>query len=364
MEGMMQAKWFGLAALLVVSGCNKGGGAKGDTVIVFKAKDGQALAQVGKVTLTVDEMKTDFLERQGQFKGAPNLNTDKARNDYIENQVVQEAMFQEAIAEGYFDRPDVKRDLKKIVVQRLMRDKLESAQTGYEPSDAQIKEHYEKNANLYNREEAVKAAYLSVPFGSNKAKTKEIAVQLHNDAVSKVKNANTKAFSRLAMDYAPKLNGVSNVSIETNETDYLEKAAFDGKFGANAFDAAKAAPTIGQIAPLIVTDNAYIIMMKTGYRKNLNETLEEAKPKIVKRLSYENRGETYKKYLEELKKKYDIKVFKEHLAELSQGVQPPNTAQNAANTAVGGAPASAPASAPGAPAVPGEPEKAAPGSHN
>lgn len=326
---------LGLAFLLLIAGCNKSGG-KGDIVITFKSKEGQALAQVGNLTLTVEEMKADFLDRQGQFKGAPNLNTDKARNDYIENQVVQKAMFLEAIEKGYFERPEVRRDVEKIVVQRFMRDKLENAQNGYVPSEQQIKEHYEKNANLYNRAEAVKVAYISIPFGSNKAKTKEIAMALHKEATATVKNANSKAFSRLAMAYAPKVTNAGNISIETNETDYLEQQAFDGKFGSNSFEAAKSMPVMGQIAPLVTTDNAYVVLMKTGYRKNINENIEQAKEKIVKRLAYENRSEIYKKSLEELKKKYDIKVFKEHLAELSKGVTPPNTAKKGPLGAVPG----------------------------
>lgn len=326
----MQVFWLTIATALVISGCTKNSG-QNDTTIVFKHQKGQPLAQVGKVTLTVEEMKTDFLDRQGQFKGAPNLNTDKARNDYIENQVVQEAMFQEAVLAGYFDHPDVRRDVKKIVVQRLMRDKLENAQNTYEPSEQEIKDHYEKNPNFYNREEAVKVAYIKVPFGDNKAKSKEVAHQLHKEALAKVKNANTKAFGRLAIDFAPKISGVNNLSIETNETDYLDKNGFDGKFGANSFESIKGMEATGQIAPIVTTDNAYVVMMKTGYRKSLNETLEEAKPKIVKRLAYENRGEVYKKYLDELRKKYDIKVFKENLAELSKGIPAPSTAKKDAN---------------------------------
>src|SRR5580704_10243787 len=94
---------FGAIAALVMIGCTKGSRRQnGDVVVTFKQSKGEALAQVGKTTLTVEEMSADFMERQGQFKGAANLNTDKAREDYIENQVIQEAMFQEAVEQNYF----------------------------------------------------------------------------------------------------------------------------------------------------------------------------------------------------------------------------------------------------------------------
>jgi hypothetical protein len=303
--------------LFVAFGCKKGGSQ--DTVIVIKHHKGQPLAQIGKSTLTIEEMRNDFLDRQGQFRGAPNLNTEKARSDYVETQVMQEAMFLDAVEQNYFDRPDVKRDIKKIVVQKLMRDKLDKAQAEFVPTNEQIEEHYKKNPNFYNRDEAVKVAYISIPFGSDKVKTKELAMVIQKDAVETVKNAQDKAFSRLALKHASKAMETSKAPVETNETDYLDKLAFENKFGKNSFDSIKNIQTIGQISPLVTTDNAFVIMMKTGYRKALNESLEDARPKIVKRLSYESRGEFYKRYMDELRKKYNVKVFTEHFAELSKG---------------------------------------------
>lgn len=315
-------------SLLLMINCTNNN-KSGQIVITFDKQEGEPIAKVGSLTLTVEEMKTDFLERQGQFKGAPNLNTEKARKDYIESQVMQKAMFLEAQENGYFNKPEVRRDIEKIVVQKLMRDKLENSQNDYQPSDEQIKDHYEKNQNLYNRQEALKVAYINIPFGNNKTKTNEVAKALYNEAVKTVKNANTRAFSKLAMSYAPKLNQVGNISIETNETDYLEKTAFDSKFGKDAFDKTKKLESIGEISPLLTSDQGFVIMMKTGYRKDIKETVEEAKGKIVKRLSYENRGEVYKKYLEDLKKKYDIKIYEERLAELSKNIPQNNVASKA-----------------------------------
>jgi hypothetical protein len=264
-------------------------------------------------------LKEDFLVRQGQFKGAPNLNTDKARNDYIENQVIQEAMFQEALKLGYAEQPDLKRNFKKLVVQKWSSDQLANAQKDFVPSEEQMQEHYNKNLNLYNRDEAAKVAYISIAFGEQKAKAKAIASEIHKDALATVKNANAKEFARLPIKQAAKGVDLAKIAIETNETDYLEKPAFESKFGPNVFDSIKNIENFGQISPLITTDKAFVIMMKTGFRKALNESLADAKPKIIKRLAYEGRSEFYKKLVEELRTKYKIKVFKEHLAELSKG---------------------------------------------
>jgi len=227
-------------------------------------------------------------------------------------------MFLDAIEQNYFDLPEVQRDVEKIVVQRLMRSKLEKAQEAFVPTEEQIKDHYEKNPNLYNREEAIKVAYISIPFGKDKDKAKEVASLIHKEATDIVKNSNNKAFSRLAIKHADKITALGSGSTETNETDYLDKAGFESKFGPGVFASIGGTQAIGQVGPLTMTDKGYLIMLKTGYRKALHETLEEARPKITKRLAYDSRGDFYKKYKEELMKKYDVKIVKELVAELSR----------------------------------------------
>jgi hypothetical protein len=318
-------KNFLLLGVLVFSACT---GSKRDNgfSVTLKSRQGEPLTQVGNVTFTVEELREDFLERQGSFKGAPNLNTDKTRSEYIENQVTQEAMFQEAVALGYLDKADVRRDFKKVVVQKFMRDKLEESQTNFVATDEMMRDHYTKNQNLYNRDESIKVAYISVPFGANKENAKKAAALLQKSAMATVKNGNSAAFSRVPMDNADAVGKLGVSSVETNETDYLTKLEFEKKFGAGSFDSVKNSSEVGQVGVVAAVNNVYILTMKTGYRKALNETLEQAKDKITKRLSYENRGEFYKKMVEELKKKYNIKVFEDKVAELSKGAAEANVA--------------------------------------
>jgi hypothetical protein len=322
----MRASILAVTALLIATGCTKG--KDGEIVIHMKQQSGgKTLAQVGKINLNLESLREDFLQRQGQFRGAPNLNNDKTRNDFVESQVMQKAMFLDAIEQNYFDLPEVRRDVEKIVVQRLMRNTLEKAQETFVPTEEKIKEHYEKNPNLYNREEAIKVAYISIPFGNNKDKTQAVANLIHKDAVETVKNSNSKAFNRLAMKYAEKFGGLGNISVETNETDYLDKNAFESKFGAGTFAAVGGTNAIGHVVPVTTTEKGFLVMLKTGYRKAMNETLEEARPKITKRLAYDSRGDFFKEYKEQLMKKYDVKIIQELVAELSNDPEGNKVAQ-------------------------------------
>src|SRR5580658_2050547 len=269
--------------------------------ITFKSLEGEPLAQVGNLTFSVEELKEDFQERQGTFRGAANLNTDKARSDYLDTQVTQEAMFQKAVSMGLQNKLSVKRNIKKIIVEAFMREELDKAQTNFVASEEMIKEHYEKNPNLYNREEAIKVGYIAIPFEADQAKAKQAATMIHKKALATIKTGNAHAFAKVPMEMKDELGKMGISTVETNETDYLAQSEFDKKFGVGSFQSIKNSGEVGQVGNMAMVDNNYIITMKTGYRKALNESLEDAKEKITKRLSYEHRGDYYKKLTENLK---------------------------------------------------------------
>lgn len=326
---------LGLSAGLImglVVGCTKKSQGQNETVIKIKQGQGEPLAQIGKVTLTLDEMRQDFLDRQGTFRGAAHLNTEKKRSEYIENQVMQEAMFQEAIALGYFDDPEVKRNVKKFVVQKYNRDKLAKAQEAYVPSEEEMRQYYEKNPLHFNREEALKVAYLAIPFGSDQKSARAAAQTLQKTAVDTVKEANMKEFARLAINFAQGKTASGSGKIETNESEYLEKDAFEAKFGKDSYKTVMALENIGTIGPVLSSDTSYFVVMKRGERKKHNESFEDAKPKIAKRIAFEKRAEVHEKLMAELRQKYQVKIFQERLAELSNDPNPPKAvAENAEN---------------------------------
>jgi hypothetical protein len=312
-----------LVAMLAIS-CTKGADKAGSAInFTIKPTTGEPLAQVGKTILTVEELSEDFLARQGTFRGAPHLNTERKRNEFVENAVIQRTMFLEGIELGLMNDPQVKRDLEKIIVQKLMRDKLTQAQESYVPTEVEMKEHYDKNPNLYNRPEAVKVAFFAIPFGENKEGAKKLAMDLQKDAKATVQNANTKEFARLAMKHAQLAMNKIKVALETNESSFLEKSDFDAKYGKDSFDMVNKMEKIGDVGPVLTTDANFYVVMKTGYRKALSETYEEAKPKIQKRIAYEQRGKVYEKFVAELRQKYQVKIYQERVAELGKNATPP-----------------------------------------
>lgn len=347
-----------LALMLGAGACQKG---SKDLVITIKQGEGEPLAQVGNITLTVEELKQKFLQRQGSFQGAAHLNTDKKRSEFVENAVTQKALFLAAIEKGITNDPEVIEAYEKAAVQKMLRQMISEAQTNYTPTEEEMKEYYDKNPTYFKHGEAYKVAYLAVPVGNDKKKAKEIAQKLQIEATKNVKNSDTREFARLAMKFAQdsKNKMPGHFSIEANESPYLEKAAFEEKFGKDSFDTVKGVGILGSVGPILSTDTSFIVFMKTGERTELDENFADAKPKIVKRLSFEKRGKIYEDLISSLKEKFKVKIYEEKIAKLSEGAGTAPSATAQANQA------SPPqAAAPGAAGAPQgqapEPAKAAP----
>lgn len=321
-----------LSAFAVIFGagaCQKG--SNKDIVITIKQGEGEPLAQVGNFTLTVEELKKKFQQRQGSFQGAAHLNTDKKRAEFVENAVTQKVLLLEAIEKGITNDPEVIEAYEKAAVQKMLRDLITEAQANYAPTEEEMKEYYDKNTSYFKHGEAFKIAYLAVPVGSDKKKAKEIAQKLQIEATKNIKNSDTREFARLAMKFAqdPKNKAQGNFSIEANESAYLEKEAFEEKFGKDSFATVKGVEILGSIGPILSTDTTLVVFMKTGERAQLDESFADAKAKIVKRLSFEKRGQIYENLISSRKEKYKVKIYEEKIAKLSEGLgaAPSATAQ-------------------------------------
>lgn len=317
------------ALILFLSSCQKLTKNIEDTLTInIKYKNGEEIAKVGDISLSLEELNEDFAARQGSFKGAAHLNTPQKKMDFVETQATQEAMFQEAIALGYFNDAGLLRDIKKLTIQKLMRDKLADSANVAPPTEEEMKKHYESNINLYSRKEAVKVSFLEIPFGTDKSRAKTLASNIYNDAKKTVKYGNAKELAGLASKHlqADKNSGMAQVSVQFSN--FLEEEAFNNKFGKDSFKGVNNLKDIGDIYPLQEGPNSFFVIMKTGARKELNESFADAQEKIKKRLAFENRNKNYENYVKTLHEKYRITIHKEKVSELGKNFPEPKDHKN------------------------------------
>lgn len=302
------ARFLSVALLFMLVGCQKGGQSGNEIVLRLKHPDGQTLVKVGSLNLSDKYFAEDFVSRQGTFLGAPHLNSPEKRQEFVKNQAKQEALLLEALESGVLENdPAIIRDVKKTIVTAYLRGKLQKAQDGYTPTQEEIKTYYDNNQAQFNRGEAVRVTYMMVPYGDNKAKAKELVQKAEKEVRAKVTKGNTKQFSQIGMSLATSSAG--KTTVENADSGLIEKEAFETKFGPNLFGKLADIEEIGTVTPSFETTNGYVIFMKTGGRKAMKETLEDASQKISRKLAFEKRGQIYEQQMTDLEKKYSIQIF-------------------------------------------------------
>lgn len=331
------ARFLSVALLFMLVGCQKGGQSGNEIVLRLKHPDGQTLVKVGSLSLSDKYFADDFISRQGTFLGAPHLNSPEKRQEFVKNQAKQEALLLEALESGILENEAaVTRDVKKTIVTAYLRNKLQKAQEGYTASAEEIKKYYEENPTQFNRGEAVRVSYLLVPYGDNKNKAKELVQKAEKEIKTKVSKGNTKQFSQIAMGLTTSVAGRSTV--ETADSGLVEKESFETKFGPNLFSKLMEIQEIGAVTPFYEASNGYVIFMKTGGRKAIQESLEEASQKISRKLAFEKRGQIYEQQMADLEKKYGIQIFDDKMASFNKMIDDASAKAQAERKPADGAP--------------------------
>ena len=108
-------------------------------------------------------------------------------------------------------------------------------------------------------------------------------------------------------------------------TGFFSKGKRMNTYGEKVEEKAFALKT-GQISDIIEEKNGYYII-KVGEKKpQKEETFQEAKSKIERRMQQEEQKKAYDTYLESLKKQYPVKINEENIAAGATGITASSTA--------------------------------------
>ncbi|MEM1092807.1 MAG: peptidyl-prolyl cis-trans isomerase [Pseudomonadota bacterium] len=125
----------------------------------------EVLAQVGDRIITrqafVDEMALRGGQRAGYFQ------TPTQRRALLDAMIEHERMLQAALEAGVDERPEVKRAVQRILVDRYRDELLETRYEQLTISDDELERYYTKNADKYSRPERRRAALIQVSVAAN-----------------------------------------------------------------------------------------------------------------------------------------------------------------------------------------------------
>src|SRR5258708_37543165 len=106
-----------------------------------KSSSGPAVAHVGDEVITADEFK-HRIEEQSPFLRA-RYNTLDRKKEFLENLIRNELLAQEAQRQGFDKSPAVKEQMKRAMIQELIKKQLDQRLSGADIPEEALKKFYD-----------------------------------------------------------------------------------------------------------------------------------------------------------------------------------------------------------------------------
>jgi peptidyl-prolyl cis-trans isomerase C len=295
------------AFLVLLAGCQS----KESKSPTTEEKNGEAVATLDGQTLVTVEQLEDQLREQSPFVRARYTDPSK-KKEFLDNLVRFELLSREAAKEGFDKDPEVVKDMKKAMVQRLLRKKFDEDPALSKISDEELKEYFEQHKDDYVKPERVRVQVIE--FKGAPGDNKVLAEAKKDDAEvkEKTKKGDLAAFSLLARtrsdDESTKLRG--------GDSDYKTREELSKVYGDGVANAALALKEINDISDVVRGIDGWYIMRLAGRQNAINRTFEQVKAAIQARAWHEKRTKLYDAYVKELEDKSGVKVDEAALAKI------------------------------------------------
>jgi len=270
--------------------------------------DGQIVARVGDIEISLDEFER-HINRQNRLVRSRYKSLEQKKK-LLNSLVEREAMVLHAKKLGLHEDPEVKRGLKKILARHLVNQEFNGKRAKQiEISDEAIKTYYEENSDRYHAPEKVRIhrIFFRGPQGDSKAR--RAAKEKASKALDKLKASPEDR--RLFIQLAREISEDEQTKRIAGDTNFKSREEMQKAYGKAVADAAFSLEKTNDISGIIETEDGFCIIRQSGKQPPIDLPLEKVKEQIRTTLYARARGEAYKSFVAEMKKKAGIEIFEE-----------------------------------------------------
>lgn len=302
------SRWVIILFATLLSSCGGGnGGARNEAPKARPypapqvAKTGEVLAKAGEVVITTEEL-TQRLSQQGSTI-MERMNDPQRRKQFLQEQVRFELIAQDAWAKGLQDHPDVIQDLKKVMVQRYIKEELERRTSDIKISDTDLANAYDAAHDEFNKPETVRLSQIvrRVASDADRKKAHALLEKLKADILAQEKRNKPNAFAEAARDNSED----EGTRFGGGELQFMSRKDLEAKYGP---EVAKVAFEQTQVGDMVIADatDAAVLFKKTGLRRAVVRTLEMVKQQVRARILRDKKNAAFEVLFVELEKKYGV----------------------------------------------------------
>jgi peptidyl-prolyl cis-trans isomerase C len=290
-----------LLALAAAAACNKRD----------SSKSGPVVAKVGEEVITASELKRR-LDETSPFLRA-RYNTLDRKKEFLENLIRNELLVQEAERQGFDKSPAVKEQMKRAMIQELIKKQLDEKLNGADIADADLKKFYEAHLEDFVKPERARVFHILLPAkdAKEKAEARKMAVALLKDIDAREKKGEVNAFQTVAMkESKDQLSAPMGGDLRFLSRDELAKAytaeLANAVFEMKAPDSGPATP--GQKAGPIETPAGIELVKLQVKTVALNRSFDESKESIRGRMARERRSRDYDEWMKKLRESTQVSI--------------------------------------------------------
>ncbi len=258
-----------------------------------KSDTSAVLATIDGHEIRVQEFQ-DRINSQTPYVRARYTSNEQKR-EFLDNLIRFEILAMQAKDEGFDKDPAVILSMKQLMVQKLMKNRLEKGIRPEDILDSDMKAAYDDAHAEFNMPEEVRVAAIVLDTAGA---AKSVAVLALGEA-----GASNKGFRELVALHSVDKDGKSrggDLRYFTKDNGEIPKPVIEAAFGLKK---------TGDVAgPIDAGDGRFFIVKQTGHRKAVAKSYDEVKRQLQNRLYREKRTQAQQDFVEELKNKATIEI--------------------------------------------------------
>lgn len=246
----------------------------------------QVVATVGGREITSDDVNLALMHAPKEH--AMHLNSPEGKQHLLNEMIIQEMMYLDAIEKEYDTDPEYVKELETLKESFLKQYAIKKLISQSSVDENEAKEYYESNRNQFEKPESVRALHILI-------KDEETAQKIYDE----IKNG--KSFEEAAKEYS-----VCPSKEKGGDLGYFEKGKMVPEFEKVSFEL-----EVGQISEPVKSMFGYHIIKVEDKKESTVMAFEEVKKQIEDYILRTKQNTMFKEYTDKLKDKYEVTTNEE-----------------------------------------------------
>jgi len=291
-------------------------------------KSGPVVAEVGNEKITADEVRQRLNETSPFLRAR--YNTLDRKKEFLENMVRNELLAQEAIRQGYDKSPAVREQMKRAMIQELIKHQLDAKLAGTDIPDEELKKFYDSHLEDFVKPERARVFHILLPAkdAKERAEARKKAAALLKDIDAREKKGEANAFQAVAI----KESKDALSAPMGGDLRFLSKEEMTKAYSAELANAAFDLKNPGDKAPPFDTSTGVELVKLQVKTVAINRGFEESKEPIRQRMARERRSRDYDDWVKKLRENTKVAIHEQELDKVqveSANLPPPASVSSA-----------------------------------